>query len=302
MEDMKEVCVLYGGNSSEREVSLKSGKFIHKSLEKNGYKSHLIDYADLTELEKLKDFNLVFIALHGEEGESGILQSKMDKAGIDYTGSGFEACKNSWDKEICKNILRQHNLPTPDFFVYKTFQEIIESKNKIEEQFQEGVFIKPCKEGSSIDIIKVTDFSKSDLEKIKVDLVDRERKFLVERFIEGREFTVGFLNDHILEPLEIITKREFYDYEAKYDDDETQIIKADLNENDLDTLKEIAKNCFNVFGLSRWGRVDILQDQKGNFFVLELNTVPGMTDHSLFPYAASLKGFSFDELVNEIAK
>ena len=302
MEDMKEVCVLYGGNSSEREVSLKSGKFIHKSLVKNGYESHLIDYADLTELEKLKDFNLVFIALHGEEGESGILQSKMDKAGIDYTGSGFEACKNSWDKEICKNILRQNNLPTPDFSVYKTFQEIIESKNKIEEQFQEGVFIKPCKEGSSIDIIKVTDFSKSDLEKIKVDLVDRERKFLVERFIEGREFTVGFLNDHILEPLEIITKREFYDYEAKYDDDETQIIKADLDENDLDTLKEIAKSCFNVFGLSRWGRVDILQDQKGNFFVLELNTVPGMTDHSLFPYAASLKGFSFDELVNEITK
>ena len=302
MEDMKEVCVLYGGNSSEREVSLKSGKFIHESLVKNGYKSHLIDYADLTELEKLKDFNLVFIALHGEEGESGILQSKMDKAGIDYTGSGFEACKNSWDKEICKNILRQNNLPTPDFSVYKTFQEIIESKNKIEEQFQEGVFIKPCKEGSSIDIIKVTDFSKSDLEKIKVDLVDRERKFLVERFIEGREFTVGFLNDHILEPLEIITKREFYDYEAKYDDDETQIIKADLDENDLDTLKEIAKSCFNVFGLSRWGRVDILQDQKGNFFVLELNTVPGMTDHSLFPYAASLKGFSFDELVNEITK
>ena len=302
MEEMKEVCVLYGGNSSEREVSLKSGKFIHKSLVKNGYKAHLIDYADLTELEKLKDFNLVFIALHGEEGESGILQSKMDKAGIDYTGSGFEACKNSWDKEICKNILRQNNLPTPDFSVYKTFQEIIESKNKIEEQFQEGVFIKPCKEGSSIDIIKVTDFSKSDLEKIKVDLVDRERKFLVERFIEGREFTVGFLNDHILEPLEIITKREFYDYEAKYDDDETQIIKADLDENDLDTLKEIAKSCFNVFGLSRWGRVDILQDQKGNFFVLELNTVPGMTDHSLFPYAASLKGFSFDELVNEITK
>ena len=302
MEDMKEVCVLYGGNSSEREVSLKSGKFIHKSLVKNGYKAHLIDYADLTKLEKLKDFNLVFIALHGEEGESGILQSKMDKAGIDYTGSGFEACKNSWDKEICKNILRQNNLPTPDFSVYKTFQEIIESKNKIEEQFQEGVFIKPCKEGSSIDIIKVTDFSKSDLEKIKVDLVDRERKFLVERFIEGREFTVGFLNDHILEPLEIITKREFYDYEAKYDDDETQIIKADLDENDLDTLKEIAKSCFNVFGLSRWGRVDILQDQKGNFFVLELNTVPGMTDHSLFPYAASLKGFSFDELVNEITK
>lgn len=299
---MKEVCVLYGGNSSEREVSLKSGKFIHKSLLKNGYKSYLIDYADLTKLEKLKDFNLVFIALHGEEGESGILQSKMDKAGIDYTGSGFEACKNSWDKEICKNILRQHNLPTPDFSVYKTFQEIIESKNKIEEQFQEGVFIKPCKEGSSIDIIKVTDFSKSDLEKIKVDLVDRERKFLVERFIEGREFTVGFLNDHILEPLEIITKREFYDYEAKYDDDETQIIKADLDENDLDTLKKIAKNCFNVFGFSRWGRVDILQDQKGNFFVLELNTVPGMTDHSLFPYAASLKGFSFDELVNEITK
>ena len=299
---MKEVCVLYGGNSSEREVSLKSGKFIHKSLVKNGYKSQLIDYADLTELEKLKDFNLVFIALHGEEGESGILQSKMDELGIYYTGSGFEACKNSWDKEICKNILRQHNLPTPDFFAYKTFQEIIESKNKIEEQFQEGVFIKPCKEGSSIDIIKVTDFSKSDLEKIKVDLVDRERKFLVERFIKGREFTVGFLNDHILEPLEIITKREFYDYEAKYDDDETQIIKADLDENDLDTLKEIAANCFNVFGLSRWGRVDILQDQKGNFFILELNTVPGMTDHSLFPYAASLKGFSFDELVNEIAK
>ena len=302
MEDMKKVCVLYGGNSSEREISLKSGKFIYKSLLKNGYKSHLIDYADLTELEELKDFNLVFIALHGEEGESGILQAKMEKAGIDYTGSGFEACKNSWDKEICKNILREHNLPTPDFFVYKTFQEIIESKNTIEEQFQEGVFIKPCKEGSSIDILKVTDFSTSDLKKININLVDGERKFLVERFIEGREFTVGFLNDHILEPLEIITKREFYDYEAKYDDDNTEIIKAHLGEKDLYTLKLIARKCFSIFRFSRWGRLDILQDQKGDFFILELNTVPGMTDHSLFPYAANLTGLSFDELVNEIAK
>ena len=299
---MKKVCVLYGGNSSEREVSLISGRFIHESLLKNGYKSYLIDFKDLIDLEKLKDFNLVFIALHGQEGESGILQSKMEKAGIKYTGSDFEACKNSWDKKFCKNILRQHNLPTPDFLVFKTFQEIIESKNIIEEQFQEGAFIKPSKEGSSIDIIKVMDFSKFDLEKIKLNLVDDDREFLVERFIKGREFTVGFLNENILEPLEIITKREFYDYKAKYDDNETLIIKADLDENDMSALKEMAKKCFSVFRLSRWGRVDILQDQKGNFFVLELNTVPGMTDHSLYPYAASLKGFSFDELVNEIAK
>ena len=298
---MKEVCVLYGGNSSEREVSLKSGKFIHKSLVKNGYKSQLIDYADLTELEKLKDFNLVFIALHGEEGESGILQLSMEKAGIKYTGSDYQACKNSWDKEICKNILRQHNLPTPDSLVYESFHEIIESKSKIREQFQEGAFIKPCKEGSSIDIFKVTDFSKPYLEKVQEDLVNSNRKFLVERFIDGREFTVGFLSDHILEPLEIITKREFYNYSAKYDDDDTRIIKADLNNNDLEKLKEIAKKCFSIFGLKRWGRVDILQDKKGDFFVLELNTVPGMTDHSLFPFAASLMGLNYDELVNEIA-
>ena len=299
---MKKVCVLFGGNSSEREVSLKSGKFIHESLLKNGFKSYLIDYRDLTELEKLKDFDLVFIALHGWEGESGILQSKMEKAGINYTGSDFQAWKNSWDKKICKNILRQHNLPTPDFQVYETFQKIIESKNKIEKQFHEGAFIKPSKEGSSIDIIKVADFSKRDLQKIEENLVDGDREFLVERFIEGREFTVGFLNDQILEPLEIITKREFYDYEAKYDDDDTEIIKAHLGEKDLYTLKLIARKCFSIFRFSRWGRLDILQDQKGDFFILELNTVPGMTDHSLFPYAASLTGLSFDELVNEIAK
>ena len=302
MIEMKKVCVLFGGNSSERKVSLKSGKFIHESLLKNGFKSSLIDYRDLVELEKLKDFDLVFIALHGWEGESGILQSKMEEAGINYTGSDFEACKNSWDKKICKNILRQHNLPTPDFLVYETFQKIIESKNEINKQFQKGAFIKPSKEGSSIDIIKVEDFSKCNLQKIKSNLVDEDREFLVEKFIEGREFTVGLLNDEILEPLEIITKREFYDYEAKYDDDDTEIIKAHLGEKDLHTLKFIARKCFSIFRFSRWGRVDILQDQKGDFFVLELNTVPGMTDHSLFPYAASLKGLSFDELVNEIAQ
>ena len=302
MDELKKICVLYGGNSPERNVSLKSGKFIHQSLLKNGYQSSLIDYKDSIDLEKLKDFNLVFIALHGEEGESGILQSKMEDAAISYTGSNFKACKNSWNKEVCKNILKQNNLPTPDFLAYKTFQEIIDSKDKIEDQFREGVFIKPCKEGSSIDILKLTDFSESDLEKIKINLIDGDREFLVEKLIKGREFTVGFLNDCILEPLEIITKREFYDYEAKYDDDETQIIKADLDDNNLRALKEIARKCFSIFGFSTWGRVDILQDQRGDFFVLELNTVPGMTDHSLFPYAASLNGFSFDELVNEIAK
>ncbi len=302
MVEMKKICVLYGGHSTEREVSLKSGKFINESLLKNGYETSLVDYRDLTDLEKLKNFNLVFIALHGEEGESGILQYQLDKAGINYTGSDFEACKKSWDKEVCKNILKQHNLPTPDFTVYKTFEEIIESKQRLEVQFQDGAFIKPCKEGSSIDIIKVKDFSRSDLQKVKLDLVNKDRKFLVERFIEGREFTVGFLNDHILEPLEIITKREFYDYSAKYDDDNTQIIKAELDDVSLEALKEIARSSFNIFGLSRWGRVDILQDQKGDFYVLELNTVPGMTDHSLFPFAASLKGFSFDELVDEIAR
>ena len=299
---MNKICVLYGGNSSERSVSLKSGKYIYESLIIKGYEASLIDYKHLIDLGELKYFDLVFIALHGEEGESGILQSKLEEAGIKYTGSGFKSCKNTWDKENCKNILKQHNLPTPKFFVYETFQEIIESKQQLNQEFKKGAFIKPCKEGSSIDIIKIMDFSKTDLEEIKVNLVDKDRKFLVERFIEGREFTVGFLNDQILEPLEIITEREFYDFSAKYDDEETKIIKADLRQEDLQTLKEIAKDSFNILGMKKWGRVDILQDKKGDFFILELNTVPGMTDHSLLPYAASLIGFSFEDLVDEIAK
>ena len=299
---MKNVCVLYGGKSSERDVSLKSGRFIFESLTKIGYEATLIDYVDLNDITRLKDFSLVFIALHGEEGESGILQSQMEAEGINYTGSDFEACRNSWDKEICKNILNKNNLPTPDFLVFKTFQEIIESQLEIEERFHDGVFIKPCKEGSSIDIIKVPNLSKFNFEDVKVNLINGNRRFLVEKFIEGREFTVGFLDGHILEPLEIITKREFYDYSAKYDDDDTQIIRADLDNNALEDLKDIARDCFHVFEISKWGRVDILQDKEGNFFVLELNTVPGMTDHSLFPFAASLQGFSFEELVNEIIK
>ena len=138
---MNKICVLYGGNSSERSVSLKSGKYIYESLIIKGYEASLIDYKHLIDLGELKYFDLVFIALHGEEGESGILQSKLEEAGINYTGSGFKSCKNTWDKENCKNILKQHNLPTPKFFVYETFQEIIESKQQLNQEFKKGAFI-----------------------------------------------------------------------------------------------------------------------------------------------------------------
>lgn len=326
MDKVKKVCVLCGGESSERDVSLKSGQFIYKSLLNLGYQAELIDfiessYIDFSKLKKndegmyivqddlaiwinkkLRKFDLVFIALHGAEGEMGYLQEEFEKYGINYTGSNEKACRDTWNKRICKDILKKNNIPTPKYEEFWTGdQSIIESAERLKEKFKNGAFIKPTEEGSSIDIFKITNFSKENLKKIRSQLSYTNQVVIIEEFIDGREFTVGFLNDQILEPLEIVTDREFYDYFAKYHDDDTQITKADLSKDKIKELKMIAKKSFEVLGLSVWGRVDIMQDKRGNFFVLEINTVPGMTDHSLFPYAAKLNGLSFDELVDEIA-
>tara|TARA_A100001388_G_scaffold271871_1_gene251315 strand:- start:1632 stop:2618 length:987 start_codon:yes stop_codon:yes gene_type:complete len=326
MDKVKKVCVLCGGESSERDVSLKSGQFIYKSLLNLGYQAELIDfiesnYIDFSKLKKndqgmyieqddlaiwinkkLRKFDLVFIALHGAEGEMGYLQEEFEKYGINYTGSNEKACRDTWNKRICKDILKKNNIPTPKYEEFWTGdQSIIESADRLKEKFKNGAFMKPTEEGSSIDIFKITNFSKENLKKIMSQLSYFNQVVIIEEFIDGREFTVGFLNDQILEPLEIVTDREFYDYFAKYHDDDTQITKADLSKDKIKELKMIAKKSFEVLGLSVWGRVDIMQDKRGNFFVLEINTVPGMTDHSLFPYAAKLNGLSFDELVDEIA-
>lgn len=312
MDKVKKVCVLCGGESSERDVSLKSGQFIYKSLLNLGYQAELIDFIESNFMyieqddlaiwinKKLRKFDLVFIALHGAEGEMGYLQEEFEKYGINYTGSNEKACRDTWNKRICKDILKKNNIPTPKYEEFWTGdQSIIESAERLKEKFKNGAFIKPTEEGSSIDIFKITNFSKENLKKIMIQL--HSQVVIIEDFIDGREFTVGFLNDQILEPLEIVTDREFYDYFAKYHDDDTQITKADLSKDKIKELKMIAKKSFEVLGLSVWGRVDIMQDKRGNFFVLEINTVPGMTDHSLFPYAAKLNGLSFDELVDEIA-
>ena len=303
MENIKKIAVLCGGSSSEREISLQSGQGIYKALCDLGYKSNLMDFKNLEDLNTLKKYDLVFIALHGFEGEGGRLQKDLDDLNILYSGSKSEACKNTWNKGITKKILQANKINTPTFIELQRF-DIENVINKMHhtsfDLFRpfENLFLKPNEDGSSVDIFKISD--EESIKKAYEECTNPNRSFLIEEYIDGREITVTIIGEKCFPPVEIITDNEFYDYEAKYISDETVHVEAELSSKELIKIKLISKKVFNILGCSGWARIDFLQDKQGHFYVIEVNTVPGMTQHSNVPISGSFFGLGYNEVVQKI--
>jgi len=303
MGDISKIAVLYGGCSSEREVSLQSGMGVHNAICDLGYESDLIDFKDLNNLSELKIYDFIFIALHGFEGESGKLQKDLDDLNILYSGSGPEACSKTWSKKITKKILKENNINTPISTGITEFSYQVANNGLNISPYDcfrpfNYLFLKPDEDGSSIDIFKISD--DESLKNAYKKCTNHKRGFLFEEYIEGRELTVTVIDKECFPPIEIITKNEFYDYDAKYISDDTLHIEAKLTKSELVDIKSISLEAFEALNCKAWARIDLIQDKKGNFYVIEINTVPGMTSHSNVPKSGSLLGLTYNEVVQKI--
>lgn len=292
------IVVLMGGESAEREVSLRSGGAICRALEKLGCDVMALDWraALLPELLAMRP-DRVFIALHGRGGEDGCLQGALQVAGIPYTGSGVLACALAMDKIRTKQVWQSMNLPTPDFVVADPTlpaQQIIARLGL-------PVMVKPAREGSSIGISLVRDASALDAALALARSHDAQ--VLVEAFISGGEYTVSIVDNEVLPAIKLETPREFYDYEAKYHATTTRYLcPAGLSEAEERAMASVARAAFEAVGAEGWGRVDFMRDAAGQVWLIEVNLVPGMTDHSLVPMAADVAGWSFEDLVARILR
>ena len=303
MGSLNKIAVLYGGSSSEREVSIQSGMGVHNAICDLGYESDLIDFKDLNNLYELKIYDFIFIALHGFEGEAGKLQRDLDDLNILYSGSGSDACMKTWNKKVTKEILKENNINTPISLGISEFSIQVANYNfntSLFDRFRpfNYLFLKPVEDGSSIDIFKISD--EDSLKDAYKKSTNPRRGFLFEEFIEGRELTVTVIDQECFPPIEIITKNEFYDYDAKYISDDTLHIEAKLTKSELIDIKSISLEAFEALNCKAWARIDLIQDKKGNFFVIEINTVPGMTSHSNVPKSGSLLGLTYNEVVQKI--
>ena len=290
------VAVLMGGKSGEREISLKSGQAVHQALTENNIDAHMIDAdVDIFETLRAQHFDRAFIALHGCGGEDGTLQGGLEVIGMPYTGSGVMACSICMDKLMTKRVWKAEGIKSPEYVEINdgiTFDEVSSILNT-------PFVIKPSLEGSSLGIHKV-----ENAEQFRNAVADAEQfngVLMAEKWIDGKEYTVAILHDEALPVIRLETPRTFYDYEAKYESDSTQyIIPCGLEDAAEAELKQQALRAFNATGAYGWGRVDVMMDNNGMGWFLEVNTVPGMTDHSLVPMAAKSIGIDFKQLVVEI--
>jgi len=294
------IAVLYGGNSAERDVSLNSGKAIAKGLEQAGFNVVLMDTKEIPLAELVtENIKRVFIALHGRGGEDGCLQGALETLGITYTGSNVLGSALSMDKVRSKQIFSACNIPTAPFAVVSkaNFSELDSEKQL---NYLGGkVMVKPAHEGSSIGMAMAD--SPEKLHSALVEAFGFDGDILLEAWIDGPEYTVAILGDEALPAIHMETPREFYDYEAKYQSNSTQYhCPCGLSEQEEEKIKELSLQAFRATGASGWGRVDLMLDSRGNWQVLEVNTVPGMTQTSLVPKAAKVHGLTFSELVERI--
>ncbi len=290
------VAVLMGGPSAEREVSLKSGKAVLDALTRRGINVHGID-ADRDMVRVLENgrYERVFIALHGRWGEDGVIQGTLEVLDLPYTGSGVLGSALGMDKVRSKQLWSAMEIKTPEFAVMEPGLDI----EQMAARLGFPLFVKPAREGSSFGMSRVNTISE-----LKAAL-DKAAKFddrvLIERCIEGMELTTGILGEEELPLIRIETPREFYDYEAKYILDTTRYIcPSGLDAAAEKKIQKLARRAFDAIGCQGWGRVDFMMDKQGIPYVLEVNTVPGMTDHSLVPKAAKQAGIDFDELAVRI--
>ncbi|HYX66597.1 MAG TPA: D-alanine--D-alanine ligase [Burkholderiales bacterium] len=286
------VAVLLGGRSAEREVSLKSGAMVVKALQSRGVDAAPFDPAErgLEELAREK-FARVFIALHGRFGEDGTVQGVLEWLGIPYTGSGVLASALAMDKLRTKRIWQAEKLPTPPYAVLDKTTDL----RAVAKKLGLPLMVKPASEGSSIGMSKVR--SAAALDEAYALAANYDRVVLAEKFIEGTELTVGILGERVLPIIKLETPRDFYDYQAKYVADDTRyIVPCGLSEAKEKSLQALCMSAFRTLGCAGWGRVDLMLDRRGRPYLLEVNTAPGMTDHSLVPMAARAVGISYEDL------
>ncbi len=292
------VAVFMGGDSAEREVSLKSGEAVTRALQEAGVDAFGRDITGcLLEAVRNPDFDRVFIALHGRGGEDGTLQAILSQAGIPYTGSDVLASALAMDKLRTKFVFAGFGLPTPAFRAMNREDEA----SSILADLKFPLSVKPAREGSSIGVRKV--HTRDELIAAYRDAATHDPLVLVEEWIEGPEYTVSILQGQALPVIGLSTDHDFYDYEAKYVSNDTRYhIPCGLDGWQEALVQNLALEAFRVVGCRTWGRVDIMEDQEGRFWLLEVNTVPGMTGHSLVPMSAQAAGIGMSELVVRILK
>ncbi|WP_445116859.1 D-alanine--D-alanine ligase [Acinetobacter sp. WZC-1] len=286
------VAVLLGGNSAEREVSLDSGQAVLEALLRSGVNAEAFD-PQLRSVTELVNYDRAFIVLHGRGGEDGQIQGALAWMGVPYTGTGVQGSAIGMDKVKTKQIWQGSELPTAPYRIidqHTDLDEVISSVGL-------PLIIKPVHEGSSVGMSKVEkaeDFAGAIEKATRHDAV-----VMAEQWITGREYTISFLNDQPLPVIRLEPPADvaFYDYDAKYKRNDVEYgIPSGLSESEEKRLQALCLRAFQAVGASGWGRIDAMQDEQGNFWLLEVNTVPGMTSHSLVPKAAKAVGYDFDEL------
>lgn len=290
------VAVLLGGLSAEREVSLKSGAAVLAALRRRGVDAHGVDVGrDIVQVLSAGRFDRAFIILHGRYGEDGVMQGALEMLGMPYTGSGVMGSAIGMDKLACKRLWTGAGVPTAEFETIKVAADL----DRAAERLGFPLIVKPAREGSSIGISKVK--TAEDLEAAWAAARKHDPLVLAERCIKGPELTAAVLGEQVLPLIRLETPRDFYDYEAKYLLDTTKYhCPAGIDGALEDRICGIARRAFDLLNCSGWGRVDFMIDADGSPYVLEINTVPGMTDHSLVPMAARHAGIDFDELAMRI--
>ncbi|MCU9998501.1 D-alanine--D-alanine ligase [[Pasteurella] aerogenes] len=296
----EKIAVLLGGTSAERDVSLNSGQAVLNALRNQGYDAHPIDPKEFP-VATLKEqgFDRVFNILHGRGGEDGIMQGLLEQIGIPYTGCGVMASALTMDKMRTKMLWKAFGLPVADMEIVTRSSLAELNPHAVVEKLGLPLMVKPSLEGSSVGLTKVkaVDELKSAVEfALKFD-----ETVLIEEWLAGDELTVPVLDNEVLPSIKIVPEGEFYDYNAKYISDNTQYFcPSGLPAEREQELRELVKRAYHVVGCRGWSRIDVMMDGKGQFRLVEVNTNPGMTSHSLFPKSAATVGYSFEQLVVKI--
>lgn len=290
------VAVLMGGRSAEREISLKSGHAVLAALVEQGVDAHKIDVGiDVSEQLRAGKFDRAFVILHGRGGEDGEIQGLLQSIAMPYTGSDITGAVLSMNKMLSKQVWILQGLPTAEY-------ELVTAQTDVDALIAKlglPLIIKPVNEGSSIGMSKVK--TADDLMAAIKLATQFDAEVIAERWIVGQEFTTAILGDKALPVIELKTPHEFYDFNAKYQANTTQYIcPSHLSEQDELQCQKLALQAFQALRMSGWGRIDFMRDQSGQFYLLEANSIPGMTDHSLVPMAAKQAGLSFADLAWKI--
>ena len=294
--DFGRVAVLFGGKSAEREVSLNSGNAVLAALQNAGVDAFGIDVGDdfISRITQEK-IDRAFIILHGRGGEDGSMQGLLECLGIPYTGSGILASALAMDKLRTQQVWHSLGIPTPRHAVLATEADCICAAKEL----SFPLIVKPAHEGSSIGMAKVNNVD--ELISAWAEASKYDSQVLVEQWITGPEFTIATLRDQVLPPIALGTPHTFYDYDAKYVANDTQYrVPCGLDEAKEKELMDLTAKACEAIGIAGWGRLDVMQDAEGQFWLLEVNTAPGMTDHSLVPMAAKAAGLDFQQLVLSI--